>query len=212
LCQFSGMNILRVLDSFLKQRPFLANSLISGTLTFTSDVICQTLVEKKDRNTFDYIRTLRMSCLGFFFFGPQANLWFTKGLPKVSGYLAPKIFPASIKDEVPSLATRFGKLLLFVTINQSYFSLIMNPLFLFLNGFFTHMAVEPAFKEVQEKWLKMVTANNAVWPFIHVFNFWFTPQRHHILVISTFSLFWNVYISWLANSKPHQTLLPAVSP
>ena len=52
---------------------------------------------------------------------------------------------------------------------------------------------------------KVVLTNWMVWPAAQFVNFYFVPLSYRILVASGVALFWNIYLSYVANDCVKET-------
>jgi protein Mpv17 len=62
-------------------------------------------------------------------------------------------------------------------------------------------SVSDGFNKVKRDLWSTVKANWSVWGPVQLANFYFVPLAYRVVLIQIVAFFWNIYISWKANSR-----------
>ena len=153
-----------------------------GILVAAGDVITQQLVEKKGADH-DVRRTLRMGAIGIMI-GPILRTW----------YLA-------LERIVPGTATinGFKKMLL----DQTLFAPPFIAMFFIASESLAGKTRAEVKQTLQSRYTETLITNYKVWPIAQSLNFTLVPFHYRIGFVQIVALFWNSYLSWMAN-KPHE--------
>ena len=54
---------------------------------------------------------------------------------------------------------------------------------------------------LQEHYVQTLITNYKIWPLAQTLNFTFVPIQHRVGFVQIVAIFWNAYLSWMAN-KP----------
>ena len=54
---------------------------------------------------------------------------------------------------------------------------------------------------LQERYVQTLITNYKIWPLAQTLNFTFVPIQHRVGFVQIVAIFWNAYLSWMAN-KP----------
>ncbi|KAM0284248.1 hypothetical protein ACHAQH_002037 [Verticillium albo-atrum] len=164
----------------LAARPLLTQSITTGVLFVTGDVVAQQAVEKKGVKGHDLARTGRMALYGSSVFGPVATTWF--------GFLARNINFRS------TAATTIGR----VAADQLVFAPVMIGVFL---SSMATLEGSSAKAKLDKSYVPALTANWMIWPAVQAFNFTLVPLQHRLLFVNVISIGWNCFLSALNSAK-----------
>lgn len=168
---------MRTLDS----RPLLTQACTTGFVCGLGDVIAQTLIEKRQLKSYNVRRTATMGAIGFFFTGPVLGTWYVS-LDRLVG---------------PTKTTRDA--LKKVFLDQVVFAPALFAVLLPLFGFSQGMNAEQVKDKVSKEYFNMLLGFYKLWPAAQVINFYVIPLKFRVNFSNIVSLFWNTYVSWLAN-------------
>ncbi|XP_022088869.1 protein Mpv17-like isoform X3 [Acanthaster planci] len=164
-----------------------------GLLMGLGDAICQQAIEKAGLKKHDVIRTVRQASFGLVIGGPLLFAWY-RTLDKV------------IKG------TGVIKALKSVAVDQ----MVMPPIFLTLFysaiGLTSGLSPAEVVDKLKQNMKPTLITNYKIWPAAQVINFYFVPLQHRVLTANFVALFWNIYLSWMANkgrgSDKRETITP----
>ena len=151
-----------------------------GVLVATGDVVTQQLVEHKGTDH-DFVRTVRMGVVGLII-APVLRTWYLS---------LDRIVPGAAKT------AGFKKMLL----DQSLFAPVMICFFFGVTETLAGKRLDEIKKMLQERYVETLITNYKIWPLTQTLNFTFVPIQHRIAVVQLVAIFWNAYLSWMAN-KP----------
>ena len=161
----------------------------SGVLSATGDVITQQIVEQKGLSH-DFCRTVRMGLVGLII-APVICTWYL---------ILDTIVPGTAK------AAGFKKMLL----DQSLFAPIIICFFFVVTETLAGKRPREIKKMLQERYVQTLITNYKIWPLAQTLNFTFIPTQYRVGFVQIVAIFWNVYISWMANKPMAKATLNAV--
>lgn len=175
--------LLKYYKKFLTRYPLTTQSIQSGILMGTGDIIAQTFVEKQDISQINLTRTAPYATAGLVV-GPTVATWY-KFLDYKFG-----TGKAGIKIVLKKMV-----------MDQSCFA----PCFLaalvsglhFAKGYSTIEVKE----HLQDKYSDILLTNYKVWPFVQLVNFYFLPLEYRVLFVQCVAVVWNTYLSWKINQS-----------
>ena len=165
------------------QRQFNSSLLFvfaSGVLVAAGDVITQQFAEGRGTNH-DLRRTARMGVVGLVI-GPVLRSWYLT---------LERIAPGIVKTAC------FKKMLL----DQSLFALVMICFFFSVSETLAGKRPHEIKEMLQERYVQTLITNYKIWPLAQTLNFTFVPIQHRVGFVQIVAIFWNAYLSWMAN-KP----------
>ena len=66
---------------------------------------------------------------------------------------------------------------------------------------------------LQERYVQTLIKNYKIWPLAQTLNFTFVPIQHRVGFVQIVAIFWNAYLSWMANKpSPDATALSVKKP
>jgi len=164
----------------LESHPITTKSFTSFFGFTIGDLLAQTGFEKGE--DYDVKRTLRLVAFGFFIHGPTSHYWY-----------------GALDNVIKGVST--GAVISKVIIDQ----LIWNPIECV--GFFTFIGmlegegIEGCKLKLQNDLKTAVTGSWKVWPLAHAVNFRFIPTSQRVLYMNCIQVFYNVFLSKIANHK-----------
>ena len=69
--------------------------------------------------------------------------------------------------------------------------------FFFVQTLMQGLGLRKAVEEVQKKFIPVYKNNLKVWPVVSFLNFKFVDPLYQILVVSSFAIIWNAYLSYM---------------
>jgi len=160
--------------------PWRTQIIGAGVLTTIGDIITQQFVECKG-TSHDFVRTTRMMVVGLII-APVVMTWYL---------ILDRIVPSTSKT------AGFKKMLL----DQSLFAPIIICFFFGLTESLAGKRPHEIKKKLQESYVETLITNYKIWPLAQTINFTFIPIQHRLAFVQLIALFWNTYLSWMAN-KP----------
>ncbi|KAF9906731.1 Protein required for ethanol metabolism [Linnemannia zychae] len=162
----------------LANYPITTQALSTGTLFGTGDLIAQFLVEDKSATSgWDKARTARMAVFGTGFAGPVLHHWY-------------KFLDRSIRLSTP-VKTLIGR----VAVDQIFFAPCFIASFFVGQGLLAGESRDTIQARLNKGYLGALRSNYIVWPAVQCANFWLVPLQHRLMVVNTFALGWNTYLS-----------------
>ncbi|XP_052774618.1 mpv17-like protein 2 [Mya arenaria] len=180
-----SMSKIRTVTKRLFSKHLLAtNTVTSCTLLCIGDSVIQH-IERLDNPgaTFNYHRAGRMLSMGFLF-GPVSHGWYK---------VLDRFLPGT------ALRTVVRKILA----DQ----LVAGPFF--CSAFFMGMSllegktVKQGFDEVKSNFITVYMIDWCVWPPAQFINFFFLPPQFRVVYVSTITLLWNCFLSWMKHREHH---------
>ncbi|XGW31622.1 hypothetical protein V3C99_010073 [Haemonchus contortus] len=181
--------MLRLFQRSLNKRPLLTQVVATGVICGAGDACCQLVVERRNRETYDFLRTGRFFVLGSFFITPTLNRWF-KVLEKVNGN--PKLDPLKR-----------------VAIDQIAFAPVFNAIILFNLRLLEGVGIENSWKRMKEDWWTIYSTSLKIWPVVQLMNFYLIPLNMRVIVVQLVAFFWNTYLSYKTQVSTEQEERPA---
>lgn len=160
----------RMLDA----RPVFVKSMTSLVGFALGDILAQVI----SGNSYNLLRTLRMTLFGILMDGPVGHLWYTT--------LDKNVFPKAPKSNKAVVS----KMLLDQVAWAPFFSCVFFAFMCCLEGRPQHTMYS-----IQKKLIPVLLANYAVWPIAHLINFKFIPSSQRILYINACQVLWSSYLS-----------------
>ncbi|KAG0032604.1 Protein required for ethanol metabolism [Podila clonocystis] len=172
----------------LAKYPVWTQAFTTGVLFGTGDIIAQFLIEGnakkgKDKNptvfdaSWDVARTGRMAIFGAGFAGPVLHHWY------------------KFLDRKIQLSTPFRSLLGRVAVDQLCFAPCFIASFFVGQGLLAGESKQTIQARLEKGYPGALKSNYMVWPGVQLLNFWCVPLQHRLMVVNTFALGWNTYLS-----------------
>jgi len=166
----------------------LKNMIFAGSLGFGSDLICQSLVEKKDY--YDYMRLGSLTVFSMLYIGG-----FLHYLYKAYPLLVTRIPFGSLRN--PS---SFGHSLVCSLIDNFHCGLIYIPAyFLFMDLSSTNKTYQQSIHHLQSEWLTAYSTCTLFWVPFMCGNFFFVPPIYRVSAMAIANLGWSIGIDYLAH-------------
>uniref|UniRef100_A0A7G3AF19 Mitochondrial inner membrane protein Mpv17 n=1 Tax=Lutzomyia longipalpis TaxID=7200 RepID=A0A7G3AF19_LUTLO len=181
----AGKNNIRQISTgyrkALTRYPLLMQSLQTGILMASGDVIAQVVVEKTDN--YNYLRTAQFSAIGLFMAGPGLRFWY--------GILDKHIHGRNVKI----------KTLKKVALDQLIFAPTFMLAFLGVLGVMKGQALPEIEDKIRADYVDILKTNYCIWPWVQLANFSIIPLNYQVLVVQFVAIFWNTYLSWKTNKS-----------
>lgn len=194
------MSILSFYTSSLRTHPKLTNSLSTGFLFGSGDIIAQFIQPDKKVN-YDPKRTIRAIIYGSLIFSFIGDKWY-KILSKLK-------FPGKPLQN-PKL-NNFRNGLTKMTIDQLGFAPIGIPIYYTVMSILENKDINGIQSKLQNNWLDTLKVNWMIWPVFQIFNLTLIPVQHQLLSVNILSIFWNTYLS-MRNARKGHEIVPVHSP
>ncbi|GAB0097414.1 Mpv17-like protein [Sergentomyia squamirostris] len=167
----------------LTKYPLLTQSIQTGILMASGDLIAQTFVEKTNINKLDYLRTGQFFAIGAFMAGPGLRFWY--------GVLDKHIHGRNVKI----------KTLKKVALDQLVFAPVFMLAFLGVINTMKGFSMPEIKHKIHEDYVDILKTNYCIWPWIQLANFSVVPLNYQVLVVQFVAIFWNTYLSWKTNKS-----------
>eukprot|EP01041_Mallomonas_annulata_P001950 gene1950-3786_t len=181
--------------NLLLTNPYPTKIISSGIVGGLGDILIQNVQNKmsKTPKPFDFRRLLVFVTVAAFYIAPVIHLWF--------GYL----------DSLPFLVGMGGikKSLVMMILDQTFGAVVVN-LFFFV-AFEIAQRLYPPYNTHSKSlfqacvdnckssmWITLI-ANWKCWPIINFVNFLYIPVEYRVLFSNVISIFWNMFLSSVAN-------------
>lgn len=171
------------------QIPILFKNIIfAGGLGFGSDLICQSLVEKKDK--IDFLRLGSLTIFNMFYIGG-----FLHYLYKAYPLLVTRFPFRSLKN-----TSSFGHSLACSLIDNLHCGLIYIPAyFLFMDLSSTNKTYQESIDHLHKEWFTAYSTCTLFWVPFMCGNFFFVSPAHRVSAMAIANLGWSVGIDYLAH-------------
>lgn len=163
--------------------------LIGGGIATIGDVLCQTFVEERTADTFDYRRTGEMAAVRAFLMTPFLTVYFPFLARTIPGTTWPRVIFRVIADQ--SIAAPLTIAATFTATSA-------------LRG-----KLEDAPARIEAQLIPTWKTSASFWPVVHLFNFRYVPPTLQPLVAHIVSVPWNAVLSYRANASLAATPTPA---
>jgi Mpv17 / PMP22 family len=182
--------IFRAYDAALNRHPLITKTLTSLVLFGLGDVMAQKLEHSEkakgehasDPFEIDSARLMRQAAWACIF-TPLAHQWYKSLDLMVKGSGTVVVVKKTLLD-------------------QTTWTPVINSIFLSSMGLLATGDVSEAVNAVTTKLWPTLKVNWVVWPGLSAINLGLVPQQYRLLFVNIASLFWSVYLSRVANSKP----------
>ncbi|XP_071857814.1 mitochondrial inner membrane protein MPV17 [Bombus fervidus] len=175
------LGIVKIYQRFLTRYPLLTQAVQAGTLMALGDQIAQNLVERRKIKDLDFIRTAQFGCIGLFLTGPVTRTWY--GI--LDKYIGSKGGIVVLKK---------------VSCDQLFFAPVFLIVLLSTIGILQGNDLEQLKEKLYNEYPDILKNNYKIWPMVQLFNFYFVPLHHQVLVVQSIALLWNTYISYRTSS------------
>ncbi|KAG0204055.1 Protein required for ethanol metabolism [Mortierella sp. NVP41] len=98
-------------------------------------------------------------------------------------------------DKKIQLATPVQSLLGRVAVDQIFFAPCFIASFFAGQGLLAGESLDTIKARLNKGYLGALRSNYVVWPAVQCVNFWLVPLQHRLMVVNTFALGWNSYLS-----------------
>lgn len=189
-------SLLQMYEKVLVASPWTTKIISSAVIGGLGDVLIQWVENKKKGTTgFDLRRFAVFTSVAGLYIAPSINMWFT--------YLNNiKRFDSQ---------SNFWKAMYMMIIDQTAGAVIINGGFFYAfalaNALFppysssTRNFVANANQAIRSSFWITLKTNWASWPLINFVNFLVIPLRYRLLFSNFFAVFWNMFLSNVANKK-----------
>jgi len=162
---------------YLESNPILTKAITSGTLVGIGDSISQ-IIEKRSnpQQQYEINRTLRMSLLGFSFFGTSLHFWYKL----LEHYIPGKSF-SSICNKV--------------VLDQTVYTMTFLFIFFTSIGFMEGKSWEQIRNKQEKVYWQTLKYNWYIWIPANIINYGFVPISLRVLFVSSVALVWNTMLS-----------------
>uniref|UniRef100_A0A1I8A9E1 Mitochondrial inner membrane protein Mpv17 n=1 Tax=Steinernema glaseri TaxID=37863 RepID=A0A1I8A9E1_9BILA len=168
----------------MKRRPLLSQMVTAGTLGALGDGICQTVVEKRGLEDYDYPRTGRFFMLASCYIAPILYRWFHV-LERVKG--SAKILPLKR-----------------VFIDQLTFAPIFSASIIFNLRVLEGYSAADSLEKLQADFWGIYKRSLQYWPLVQIANFYLIPLHFRVTVVQVAALLWNCFLSYKTQTVAHE--------
>ncbi|KAL3869287.1 hypothetical protein ACJMK2_041990 [Sinanodonta woodiana] len=176
-------NLRKTIEKLFSKYLIVTNTISCGSLLAIGDVITQKVeqMDTGERKKHNWHRTGRMLSMGFVL-GPFCHVWY--------GALDRFILGGGGKVAVKKILAD---------------QIVAAPFF--CSAFFMGMSLlegktpQEGVQEVKDKFLMVYMVDWCVWPPCQFINFYFLPTQFRVLYVSSITLCWNTFLSWMKHRK-----------
>ncbi|GBB87253.1 hypothetical protein RclHR1_01370014 [Rhizophagus clarus] len=161
----------------LSRRPILVQTITTGTLFVTGDIIAQQYVEQRGLKSLDFYRTLRLGGFGLCIAGPSTAIWY-RSLDRF----------VIMKNPTLGLLTR-------VALDQAIFAPCFITTFFVSQALLEGQEKSQILEKLRDAFVPTLINNYKLWPAVQLINFQFVPLNYRTLVVNIVALGWNTYLS-----------------
>lgn len=163
--------------AFTNKHKIVRGILSYGTLWPCGSLIEQTLIEKRNIQTYDWVKCLKFSLFGAFFMGPTLYVWM-----RLATVMWPK---TGVKSSLCKAITE-----------QAAYDPMSISTFLFTMSIFEGKTVEEAYWEVRNKFFEAYKVGVIYWPCVQTINFTLIPVKNQVVFASFFSMLWTAFLAY----------------
>ncbi|KAL3282233.1 hypothetical protein HHI36_005428 [Cryptolaemus montrouzieri] len=172
---------IRTYKKLLQTYPLLVQSVQTGVLMGTGDMIAQGFIEGRSLKNLDTKRTITFCGLGTCLVGPTLVTWY-------------KTLSIIVKGSSKAVVLKK------VALDQLCFSPTFIGCFLCTLGFVQGYDFQQIKQNVSKNYKDILLTNYQIWPLVQLGNFYLTPLHYQTLVVQGVAICWNTYISWKTQS------------
>ncbi|XP_018579729.1 protein Mpv17 [Anoplophora glabripennis] len=165
----------RIYRYMLCKHPIITQSIQTGLLMASGDVIAQKIIEK--RCELNSLRTAQFFALGTVVVGPAVTVWY-------------KLLSRLITDRGKSAALKK------MALDQLIFAPTFLAVFIALLNSMQGKDLDFIKKELSCKYKDILISNYKLWPTVQLVNFYMVPLMFQVLFTQIVALIWNAYLSW----------------
>ncbi|XP_038681068.1 PXMP2/4 family protein 3-like [Tripterygium wilfordii] len=162
----------------VKARPVFTKSVTAALIYTAADLSSQTIAGSYSES-YDLVRTLRMTGYGMLILGPSLHFWFN---------LMSKLFPNR------DLLTTLKKMLM----GQTLYGPVMTVVFFSVNAYMQGESGREIIARLKRDLVPTMINGVMYWPICDFITFKFVPVHLQPLVSNSFSYLWNVYMTYMA--------------
>jgi len=167
--------------AWVKSRPLVSQSIMTGCLFFMGDAIAQKIIE--NRVAFNWKRAARITVFGTIVAGPLLSLWYTRlNAWTTSGAFA-NVSPLKVT-------------LLRTALDQFAFTPVFLTTFFTVNGLLDGKTTQQIQEKLKMDFAHTLAANWKVWIPVQLLNFRFIPADLRLLFTNSVATLWNSYLSY----------------
>lgn len=185
-------------NALLETHPLATKMLTSGVLGGLSDVLVQTMSHNAVNSPFelDLHRVAVFTAVCGLYFAPVVDAWFN--------FLAKIPFPTQLSDT--------GKVLAMLAVDQTIGAAIVTGGFFYAFEMaqrliapsplpYAQSVFEAGTAALRSNLIPTIVASWYCWPLVNFVNFRFVPAQYRLLFTNIMSIFWNMYLTSVANAK-----------
>ena len=165
----------------MSNRPWTTTIISVGCLSGIGDVVAQQAVERRGFKNHDLRRTANFTAIGLVMVAPCMRAWYITLDRLVKGTGTTVAIKKMLLDQS----------LWAPTIIASIFAAVD-----LLEG----KTMEQFKQKFDESYFTALKTNWCVWPFVQIFNFYFVPLQHRVIIVNVVAIFWNTYLAWITNA------------